>query len=71
MGNNDIRYFLNNSIQQLLEYIPATFADMVSIKYHYSVMVISILTVAECDENTFQSRTKYFSGHEWTQVASV
>ena len=34
-------------------------------------MVISILTVAECDENTFQSRTKYFSGHEWARVASV
>ena len=27
--------------------------------------VISILFVEKNDENTFQSKTKYFSGHKW------
>ena len=30
-------------------------------------IVISILFVAKSDENTFQSKTKHFSGHECLQ----
>ena len=40
-------------------------------KMKNTAMVISTLTVAECDENTFQSRTKHFSGDEWAREASV
>ena len=29
------------------------------------ITVISILFVAKSDENAFQSRTKYFSGHDF------
>ena len=31
----------------------------------YVTIVISILFVAKSDENAFQSRTKYFSGHDF------